>query len=111
MEGLVPLLPMVGILLVFWLLVIRPGARRERERRAMQDALSVGDEIILTSGFFGTIRSIDDDRADIDLAPGVTVTVALGAVGGLATPPTAGPDLSKTTTDADASTTPESEEK
>ena len=83
MEGLVPLLPLVGIVLVFWLLVIRPGVRRERERRSMQAALAVGDQVVLTSGFFGTIRALHDDRADIELAPGTTVTVALGAVGGL----------------------------
>lgn len=110
MEGLVPPLLLVSTLLVFWLLVIRPGVRRERERRLMQDSLNVGDRVILTSGFFGTVRALHDDRAEIDLAPGTTVTVALGAVGGLAPAPEAGPDLHKTTTDAEASTTPESEE-
>lgn len=110
MEGLVPPLLLVSMLLVFWLLVIRPGVRRERERRAMQADLAVGDRIILTSGFFGTIVALHGDKAEIDLGPGTTVTVALGAVAGLepTTDPgeTAAPDLTKTT-DADASTTPE----
>jgi preprotein translocase subunit YajC len=100
----------VGTLIVFWLFVVRPGVRRERERRSMQDSLHVGDKVVLTSGFFGTIRVLHEDRADIELAPGTTVTVALGAVGGLAPEPLAGPDLHKTTSDAEASTTPESEE-
>lgn len=109
MEGLVPLLPIVGIFLVFWLLVVRPGVRRERERRAMQSALAVGDRVILTSGFFGTIVSIDDDRADLELSPGTTVTVALGAVAGPQPDRTTPPDLHKTN-DPEASTTSESEE-
>jgi preprotein translocase subunit YajC len=116
-EGLVPLLPIVGIFLVFWLLVVRPGVRRERERRTMQAALSVGDKVILTSGFYGTIASLDDERADIELAPGTTVTVALGAVAGPQPPrdsapdsaPEGAPDLHKTN-DSEASTTPGSEE-
>jgi preprotein translocase subunit YajC len=111
-EGLVTLLPIVGILLVFWLLMIRPGLRRERERRSMQADLVVGDRIILTSGFFGTIAALHDDRADIELAPDVTVTVALGAVAGLepvADPAEPGPNLHKTT-DPEASRTPGSEE-
>lgn len=121
MEGLVPLLPLVGFAAIFWLLVIRPGVRRERERRAMQSSLSVGDAIILTSGFFGTIRALHEDRAEVELAPGTTVTVALGAVGGLAPEAPAPldetglptPDLSKTTTTdgadgAAASTSPTS---
>ena len=125
MEGLVPVLPILGIALVFWLLVIRPGVRRERERRSMQSSLAVGDRVILTSGFFGTIRTLHNDRAEIELAPGTTVTVALGAVGGLdpaherTTDPTneltteRGTDLRKpthpTTSDAPTST-PEPEE-
>ncbi len=113
MEGLAPLLPLLGIVLVFWLLVIRPGVRRERERRSMQASLAVGDRVVLTSGFFGTIAALRDDRADITLAPGTTVTVALGAIGGLdpeAPAAQAGPDLSKKTIDAESSTTSESEE-
>ncbi|MCW2815605.1 MAG: preprotein translocase subunit YajC [Nocardioides sp.] len=113
MEGLAPLLPLLGIVLVFWLLVIRPGARRERERRSMQASLVVGDRVVLTSGFFGTIAAVHDDRADITLAPGTTVSVALGAIGGLdpaAHDAPAGPDLSKKTTDPESSTTSESEE-
>ncbi|MFB9315143.1 preprotein translocase subunit YajC [Nocardioides plantarum] len=118
MEGFAPVLPILGIALVFWLLVIRPGVRRERERRSMQAALAVGDRVLLTSGFFGTIRALHDDRADIELAPGTTVTVALGAVGGLEpdrAPETPEPttDLRKTAhpTTSDAKTsTPEPEE-
>ena len=119
MEGFAPVLPILGIALVFWLLVIRPGVRRERERRSMQSSLSVGDRVVLTSGFFGTIRAIHDDRADIELSPGTTVTVALGAVGGIEPPTDPAPhaepttDLRKTAhpTTSDAPTsTPEPEE-
>lgn len=117
MEGLIQLLPVLGIVLIFWLLVIRPGVRREKDRRSMQAALTVGDRVVLTSGFFGTITAVHDDRADIELAPGTTVQVALGAVGALdpsADTPTdavrRGPDLNKTTADRDTSTAPEPEE-
>lgn len=123
MEGLIQLLPVLGIVLIFWLLVIRPGVRREKDRRSMQAALTVGDRVVLTSGFFGTITAVHDDRADIELAPGTTVQVALGAVGALdpsaetyadTTPQTdavrRGPDLNKTTADRDTSTAPEPEE-
>ena len=47
---------------------------------------------------------LHDDRADIEIAPGTTVTVALGAVGGLA-PETTGPDLTKTDNEARATQT------
>ena len=34
------LLPLIGIALLFWLLIIRPQSRRQRELRAMQASLS-----------------------------------------------------------------------
>lgn len=82
MEGLVPLLPLLGILLVFWLLVIRPASRRQREMRTMQAALAVGDRVMTTSGFYGTLLVLHDDRAEIELAPGTTVTIARAAIAG-----------------------------
>ncbi len=81
MDGLVGLLPLVGILLIFWLLVIRPASRRQKTQLQMQSALGVGDRIVLTSGFFATVTAIHDDRLEVELAPGTTVTVARAAVG------------------------------
>ena len=49
---LASLLPIVGIALLFWLLLIRPAQRRQRETRQMQSSLEVGDEVMLTSGIY-----------------------------------------------------------
>lgn len=81
MEGLVGLLPLLGILLIFWLLVIRPASRRQKDQLRMQSSLAVGDRVVLTSGFFGTLTALHDDRLEVELAPGTTVTVARAAVG------------------------------
>ena len=81
MEGLVSLLPLVGIALLFWLLIIRPAQRRQKELGRMQSSLEVGDEVMLTSGVFATVRGLADDHALVDIADGVTIKVARGAVG------------------------------
>ena len=47
----------------------------------MQSSLSLGDEIVLTSGVYGTVRDIDDDTILVEIATGVTIKVARGAVG------------------------------
>lgn len=86
MEELAPLLFFAAIAAVFWLLVIRPNVRRQREQAAMQSSLQIGDQIMLTSGFYGTLRSLDDDRVEVELAPGTTVTVARGAIGTVVPP-------------------------
>ncbi len=47
----------------------------------MQSALEVGDEVILTSGVFGTVRALDERVALVEIADRVTIRVARGAVG------------------------------
>jgi preprotein translocase subunit YajC len=84
-ESLASLLPLVGIALLFWLLLIRPAQRRQRETLRMQSAIAVGDEVMLTSGIFGTVKAVVDDRFEVEVAPGVVVTVARGAVGTVVT--------------------------
>ncbi|MDN4161605.1 preprotein translocase subunit YajC [Nocardioides abyssi] len=83
---LASLLPLVGIALLFWLLIIRPASRRQKELTRMQSSLGVGDEVVLTSGFLGTIRELTDDTARVEIAEGVVVTVARGAIGTVAQP-------------------------
>ena len=104
MSELASLLPLVAIGLLFWLLLIRPQSRRQREMRQMQASLSVGDEVMLTSGIYGVLRSLDDERVRIEVAPGAVIEVARGAVGQRVSPTgsepgDAGSDVEDTDTD------------
>lgn len=78
-------LPLIGIALLFWLFIIRPQSRRQKELRSMQSSLSVGDEVMLTSGVFATVQAIEDDHVLVEIAPGVTIKVVRGAVGSITT--------------------------
>jgi preprotein translocase subunit YajC len=80
-QDLVGLLPLVALALLFWFVLVRPQARRRRELVHMQSSLEVGDAVILASGVYGTVRSLDDDVAGVEIAAGVTVRVARGAIG------------------------------
>jgi preprotein translocase subunit YajC len=84
-QDLVAFLPLIGIALVFWLLVIRPQSRRQRELRDMQSSLDVGERVMLTSGVYGTLREVGDQTVAVEIAPGVTITVARAAVGQIVT--------------------------
>lgn len=95
MQDLAALLPFLAIALIFWLLVIRPQQRRNRELQNMQRSLSVGDGVMLTSGVHGTLTEIDEETVRLEIAPGVTITVARGAVGRVNEPgerPTSAPE-------------------
>ncbi|MBD8869777.1 preprotein translocase subunit YajC [Nocardioides donggukensis] len=86
MADIASLLPIVGIFLVFWLLVIRPASKRQKQTQAIQRGLSVGDRVITSSGFFGTIASLDDDKVGLLIADGVVVTAARQAIVGVPDP-------------------------
>ena len=67
MQELASLLPLVAIGLLFWLLLIRPQSRRQRDVRQMQAALNVGDHVMLR---------VEDDGAGLrsDSRPGHGLT-------------------------------------
>jgi preprotein translocase subunit YajC len=85
-SELASLLPLVGIAVLFWALMIRPAQRRQRELRQMQSSLEIGDEVMLSSGIYGVLRSLDDERISVEVAPGVVVEVVRGAVGSKVAP-------------------------
>ncbi len=88
MQELASLLPIVGIALLFWLLIIRPQSKRARAVREMQSQLEVGSDVMLTAGVFGTIEHIADDHLRLRIADGVTVKVAKAAVANVVNPVT-----------------------
>ena len=103
MQELASVLPLVGIALLFWFLMIRPAQRRQREVRQMQSSLVAGDEVMLTSGIYGVLQSLDDERVTVQIAPGVVVEVVRAAVGAKVPPATD----SSTTAGADEEPTSE----
>ena len=81
MESLGTLLPILLIGVVFYLLIMRPARNRQRKQAEMMSALSPGTRIMTTAGVYGTLVSIDEDDADIEIAPGVVIRVVKAAIG------------------------------
>ena len=80
MKELQALLPFVLIALVFWLLLVRPQRRRQQQLAATRAALEVGSEVMLGSGIFGRVESLEDETILLELSPGVSVKVARQAI-------------------------------
>jgi preprotein translocase subunit YajC len=80
-KDLAPLLWIVAIAAIFWLLIIRPAQRRQKEIAQVQASLATGETVVLTSGIFGTVSSADDGFLMVEIAPGVVIKVARAAVG------------------------------
>ncbi len=73
-------LPLVLLILVGYLLLIRPARKRARATAQLQSALSPGDEVMLSSGLFATVVDVTDEVATVELGPGTVVRVHRGAV-------------------------------
>src|SRR4051794_34239280 len=85
-DNLLPVLPFVGIALLFWLLFLRPAQRRQQAMSRMQGGLTVGDEVMLTAGIIGVLRSLDEETVQLEVSPGVTVRAVRAAVAKVTTP-------------------------
>ncbi len=67
---------------VLYFMMIRPQLKRQKEQKAMLEALSRGDEVV-AAGILGKIVDIDTNYIKLEVAKGVTVQVQRGAVGTL----------------------------
>jgi preprotein translocase subunit YajC len=77
------ILPIVLIMVIFYVLLILPAQKRQKKVAQMLSALKNGDKIITTGGVYGTIVGIEDDAIQLRIADQVKIKVLRSAVGGL----------------------------
>jgi len=77
---------LIVILAVFWGLIVLPRRRSQRAHAAMQDSVSLGDEIITAGGLHGHVRELDDEQrlVRVEIAPDVVVTLDRRAIAAVA---------------------------
>lgn len=78
--GLVGFLPLLLIFLIFYLAIVRPQRKQRDQHRTLLQSLRPGDEVMTVAGIYGTVREIRDDDLVVEIAPGTTVRMVLGAV-------------------------------
>jgi preprotein translocase subunit YajC len=74
------LIILVVLFAALWLFLIRPQKRRQVETTRMQDDLAAGDEILSAGGIHGTVRGIEDEVVQLEIAPGTIVRLDRRAV-------------------------------
>ena len=80
------------LLIIFMFMTQR---RRQREAKAVQSNLSIGDEVTTTSGLLGRIVALDNRIATLEVSPGVTIRFDRRALAGPA--PTSTPQAAPRT--------------
>ena len=69
------MLPLLLIIVVFWLFFIRPQSKRAKEEQKFRDSLQKGDRVVTIGGFHGKIVEVKDTTVVISLAPNTEVEV------------------------------------
>jgi len=98
------------MLFVAWFFLIRPQQRRMRAHQEVVSTLDVGDEVMTTSGIFGTIKSMDGDVLRVEVAPGIQLRMVKNAIARRIGPDAgsdAGQDEGDTGSDAEAASAAE----
>jgi preprotein translocase subunit YajC len=79
-SSLGSMLPLVLMFVVLYFVMIRPQMKRQKEARAMIEALAKGDEVATSGGLLGRITKIGDTYLSVEIAVGVEVQVQRSAV-------------------------------
>jgi preprotein translocase YajC subunit len=64
-----------------WIFVT--GRNRRKAAEKLRAQVIKGAYVMLTSGIYGKIAAVNDDRVELETAPGQKLTVAIGAVRGI----------------------------
>jgi preprotein translocase subunit YajC len=78
--GLMSMLPLVLMFVVLYFVMIRPQMKRQKETRAMLEALSKGDEVVTQGGVIGRISKLGDTFVHLEVANGVELQVQRAAI-------------------------------
>lgn len=73
-------LPLIAILVIFWVFMIRPQAKRQKELRKFRESLQKGDKIITTGGIYGKIVSVKENMIVIQVDENTKLTVDKASV-------------------------------
>ena len=75
------LLLIAGMFILMYFMIIRPQNKREKERRALLEAVKVNDKIVFGGGILGHVSSVKDKTLIVKIADNVKVEITRSAVG------------------------------
>ncbi|AEG94814.1 preprotein translocase subunit YajC [Ramlibacter tataouinensis] len=79
-SSLMSMLPLVLMFVVLYFVMIRPQMKRQKEHRAMIEALAKGDEVATAGGVLGRVTKLGDTYLGVEIANGVEIQVQRSAV-------------------------------
>jgi preprotein translocase subunit YajC len=79
-SGLLGMLPLVLMFVVLYFVMIRPQMKRQKEHKAMIEAIAKGDEVVTAGGIIGKVSKLGDNFVHIEVASGVELQLQRSAI-------------------------------
>lgn len=79
-PGIGQFIPLILLFVVFYIFLIRPQMKRQKEHTKMIKALEIEDEVVTNGGLLGKIKELDESFLRIEIAREVVVKVQRQAV-------------------------------
>ena len=78
--SLMSFLPIILMFIVLYFLMIRPQMKRQKEQKAMIDALAKGDEVVTAGGLLGKVTKVSDAYITVEVSEGTEIVMQKAAV-------------------------------
>ena len=85
-PGWLQVLPIIGMVAIFWFLIIRPQMKRQKAHQAKIAAVKKGDQVVTAGGLLGKVVKVDEQYAEIEIAQGVRVRAVKSTLGDIVPP-------------------------
>jgi preprotein translocase subunit YajC len=79
-AGIIQMLFFGAIILVFWLFILRPQSKRQKEQTKFADSLEKGQEVVTASGILGKVNKIEGDIVTLEVGTKSYIRVTRSAV-------------------------------
>jgi preprotein translocase subunit YajC len=79
-SSLLSLLPLVLMFVVLYFIMIRPQMKRQKEHKAMVEAIGKGDEVVIGGGVLGRVAKVGESYLHVEVASGVELQVQRASV-------------------------------
>jgi preprotein translocase subunit YajC len=79
-ASLLSFLPLVAMFVVLYFIMIRPQMKRQKEHKAMVEAIGKGDEVVIGGGVLGRVAKIGETYIHVEVANGVELQVQRASV-------------------------------
>lgn len=75
--------PFLLIFALFWLLLIRPQQKRQKEHRKMLEEIQKGDKVVTNGGILGSVAAVTQGTLTLQIADNTRIKVLRSEIMGL----------------------------